>query len=203
MAVNSFTENAMMKKLLTMSVLAGVLSVAVVADANAWTRSRSVSGWRGTASVNASGSCANGTCSRQITRTGPYGNSVSRQGAVSCGGGVCTGSRTTTGPNGNSVTREGTVSRWGAGGAPYYYGPGAAGAAAAGLAVGTAVGAAAAAPAYVAPAAAYPPAPVVYAARPIVYGPRAYYYVPWYPCTMGLSSRPTSLLLALTPRREA
>ncbi|TCU79012.1 hypothetical protein EDE08_101795 [Bradyrhizobium sp. R2.2-H] len=177
MAVNSFTENAMMKKLLTMSALAGVLSVAVVADANAWTRSRSVSGWRGTASVNASGSCANGTCSRQITRTGPHGNSVSRQGTVTCSGGVCTGSRTTTGPNGNSVTREVTAARWGSAGAPRYYGPGVA---AAGFAVGSAVGAAAVAPAYAAPAVVYPPAPVVYAARPVVYGPRPYYYVPWY-----------------------
>lgn len=166
----------MMKKLLTMSALAGVLSVAVIADANAWTRSRSVSGWRGTASVNASGSCANGTCSRQITRTGPYGNSVSRQGSASCSGGTCTGSRTTTGPNGYSVTREGTISRSGAGGPPYYYGPGAA---AAGFAVGSAVGAATASTAYAAPATVYPPGSVVYVARPVVYGPRAY-YAPWY-----------------------
>jgi uncharacterized low-complexity protein len=100
-----------MKKLLTMSALAAVLSIAVVADANAWTRSRSVTGWRGTASLSASGSCANGTCSRQITRTGPYGNSMSRQGSVTCGGGTCTGSRTTTGPNGYTVTRQGSVTR--------------------------------------------------------------------------------------------
>lgn len=180
MVANVLMENDTMKKFLTISALASLLSVAIVADANAWSRSRSASGWRGTASVNASGSCAGGACSRQVTRTGPYGNSVSRQGSVSCGGGTCTGSRTTTGPNGNSVTREGTASRWGAGAPPYYHGAAVAGAAAAGVAVGTAVGVAAASPAYVAPAAVYSPAPVVYAAPPVIHRPRAYYYAPRY-----------------------
>nr|WP_248310883.1 hypothetical protein [Bosea vaviloviae] len=81
-------------------------------DASAWSRSGSASGWRGTASVGASGSCAGGSCSRSISRTGPYGYSTSRQGSASCAGGTCSGSRTTTGPAGNTATRQGTVSRY-------------------------------------------------------------------------------------------
>lgn len=67
--------------------------------------------WRGPASVNASGSCAGGTCSRSVTRTGPYGNSVNRTGSATCGGGTCSGTRTTTGPYGRSFTRSGSISR--------------------------------------------------------------------------------------------
>lgn len=100
-----------MTKLLTLAALAAALSIGTAVDANAWTRNGWVHGWRGTASVHASGGCANGTCSRQITRTGPDGNSFNRQGSVSCGGGSCTGTRPTTGPRGNTVTRQGTVSR--------------------------------------------------------------------------------------------
>ena len=100
-----------MMKLLTLSAFAGVLSFAVAADANAWTRNGSVTGPRGTTTFNGSGSCADGACSRQITRTGPNGNSISRQGSVSCGNGTCTGERTTTGPYGNSIVRQGSVSR--------------------------------------------------------------------------------------------
>lgn len=100
-----------MTKFMTMSALAAVLSMAAAVDANAWTRNGSVTGWRGTATVDASGSCANGTCSRQITRTGPYGYNMSREGSVTCFDGTCTGNRTTTGPRGNTVTRQGSVSR--------------------------------------------------------------------------------------------
>lgn len=100
-----------MKKLMTMSALAAVLSMAAVADANAWSRNGTITSWRGTATVSGSGACEDGTCSRQITRTGPYGNSMSREGSVTCAGGTCSGSRTTTGPRGNTVIREGTVSR--------------------------------------------------------------------------------------------
>jgi len=72
-----------MKKLFLMSAVIGSLSVAAVADANAWTRSATSTGPRGTSSLQASGSCANGTCSRSATRTGPAGNSYSRQGSIS------------------------------------------------------------------------------------------------------------------------
>lgn len=141
-----------MKKLLTMAALAGSLSVATMAEANAWTRSGTV--------------------------TGPNGNSVTRSGSGGCAGGVCTGTRTTTGPRGNSVTRSGVATRGYVG--PYYRGY-RYGGVAAGAAVGAAVGAAAATSVYVAPAPAYVAAPVVYAPRAYYYpgyyyGPRPYYY---------------------------
>jgi len=100
-----------MRQLVTMSALMAALSIGAAADANAWTRSGSVTGWRGTATVHASGGCAYGACSRQITRSGPYGYSVSRQGSVACASGACVGSRTTTGPYGNTVVRYGTFYR--------------------------------------------------------------------------------------------
>jgi hypothetical protein len=107
----AFEEIATMKSLMTLSAVAAVVFFAAAQDANAWTRNGSATGWRGTATVNAAGSCAGGTCSRSVTRTGPYGNSMSRQGSVSCANGACTGSRTTTGPRGNTVYRQGSVSR--------------------------------------------------------------------------------------------
>jgi uncharacterized low-complexity protein len=75
-------ETATMKKAILMSMLAGALSIAAAADASAWTRSATSTGPRGTSSLQASGSCANGTCSRSATRTGPAGNTYTRQGSV-------------------------------------------------------------------------------------------------------------------------
>jgi uncharacterized low-complexity protein len=73
-----------MKKLFLMSAVIGALSVAAVADANAWTRSATSTGPRGgTSSLSASGSCANGTCNRSATRTGPAGNTFTRQSTIS------------------------------------------------------------------------------------------------------------------------
>jgi uncharacterized low-complexity protein len=71
-----------MKKLFVMSALAGALSVGAAADASAWTRSGTSTGPRGTSSFQATGSCANGSCSRTATRTGPAGNSYTRQSTV-------------------------------------------------------------------------------------------------------------------------
>lgn len=100
-----------MKSILTASSLAVVLSFMVAADANAWSRSKTVTGPRGTATVNASGACVAGVCSRQVTRTGPYGNSVTRQGIAHCSGGVCTTSSVATGPRGRTVYRSGVIYR--------------------------------------------------------------------------------------------
>jgi len=72
-----------MKKLFLTSALIGALTVTAVADANAWTRSGSATGPRGTSSVSVTGSCANGTCTRSATRTGPAGNTVTRQSTIS------------------------------------------------------------------------------------------------------------------------
>ena len=72
-----------MKKLFLMSAVISALSVAAVADANAWTRSATSTGPRGTSSLQATGSCANGSCTRNATRTGPAGNTYSRTGTIS------------------------------------------------------------------------------------------------------------------------
>ncbi len=72
-----------MKKLFLTSAMIGALSLAAAADANAWTRNVSSTGPRGTSSATVTGSCANGSCSRNATRTGPAGNTYTRTGTVS------------------------------------------------------------------------------------------------------------------------
>jgi len=72
-----------MKKLVLTSAVIGALSIAAVADANAWTRTGSTTGPRGTSSFNVTGSCANGSCTRSATRTGPAGNTFTRQSTIS------------------------------------------------------------------------------------------------------------------------
>jgi uncharacterized low-complexity protein len=72
-----------MKNLFLASALIGALSVAAAADANAWTRTVSATGPRGTSSAQITGSCANGSCTRSATRTGPAGNTYSRTGTIS------------------------------------------------------------------------------------------------------------------------
>jgi hypothetical protein len=98
-----------MKKLIGLSLIAATLTVSMAANANAWTRDGYAWGPRGMSSVHASGTCNGQTCSRSVTRTGPYGASASRSGSASCAGGICSGSRTTTGPRGTSVTRSATI----------------------------------------------------------------------------------------------
>lgn len=82
------------------TLLAGV----PLADAVAWTR-------HGSSSVDASGSCADRSCSRSVTRTGPAGRTSTHQGEAGCADGSCSGSSTTTGPRGATRTRSGSVSR--------------------------------------------------------------------------------------------
>lgn len=72
-----------MTKLFLTSLVIGTLSVAAAADANAWTRSATATGPRGTAHVTATGSCAYGSCTRSVTRTGPAGNTYTRTGTIS------------------------------------------------------------------------------------------------------------------------
>ncbi|RTE89853.1 MULTISPECIES: hypothetical protein [Bradyrhizobium] len=72
-----------MTKLFLTSLVIGTLSVAAAADANAWTRSATATGPRGTSHVTATGSCAYGSCTRSVTRTGPAGNSYTRTGTIS------------------------------------------------------------------------------------------------------------------------
>ena len=72
-----------MNKFFLTSLVIGALSVAAAADANAWTRSAAASGPRGTSTVTATGSCTNGSCSRNVTSTGPAGNTYTRTGTIS------------------------------------------------------------------------------------------------------------------------
>lgn len=101
-----------MFKTVSASVFSALLLLAATSPANAFSRQGTVSGPYGSANVHAQGSCAGGTCSRSITRTGPQGATTSRSGAVSCADGRCTGSRTTTGPNGGAVSRSGSLARY-------------------------------------------------------------------------------------------
>jgi uncharacterized low-complexity protein len=71
-----------MKNLLLTTAMIGAFSIAAAADASAWTRSATSTGPRGTSTVQATGSCANGSCSRNVTRTGPAGNTYTRTGTV-------------------------------------------------------------------------------------------------------------------------
>jgi hypothetical protein len=84
-----------MNKLFAFSALAAIFAASAAADANAWSRSGSFTGPRGTSSVHAQGSCSGGTCNRTITRTGPYGGSVTHSGSTSCANGSCTHSGST------------------------------------------------------------------------------------------------------------
>lgn len=102
----------MMTKTFSFAFMTGVFALALVADANAFSRNGSVTGPYGrTGSVSASGGCSDGMCSRTVKRTGPYGGSVSRSGSASCSSGACSGTRTTTGPNGGVIVRNGSISR--------------------------------------------------------------------------------------------
>ncbi|WP_454633147.1 hypothetical protein [Bradyrhizobium cenepequi] len=72
-----------MKKLLVMSSLAGLLSIATVAEASAWTRYGTYYGPHGVSTVRVSGGCGYRTCSRIAVRTGPAGNTYVRRTTVS------------------------------------------------------------------------------------------------------------------------
>ncbi|WP_368911316.1 hypothetical protein [Taklimakanibacter deserti] len=99
-----------MLKLFAVTAAVVTLSMAA-ADANAWTREGSATGPRGTYTVQGSGSCYAGVCTRQVTRTGPNGQSWTTQGAMRCAHGVCRGRSVTTGPYGRSFRRWGWVAR--------------------------------------------------------------------------------------------
>lgn len=99
-----------MKPVLISVALATLVSLGAGSQADAWTRSGSVTTARGTYTGSVSGGCAGGTCSRAASVTGPNGKTVSRTGSVTRTGPHRYGyTRTTTGPNGNSVTRSGRV----------------------------------------------------------------------------------------------
>ena len=98
-----------MKNKVMAAVLGGAFAIVMAGDAFAWSRKSSVSGANGSASVDANAGCSGGTCSRNIQRTGPNGNSSSRSGSASCSGNSCSTSSSTTTRSGNSVSRSGGV----------------------------------------------------------------------------------------------
>ncbi|CAN5336445.1 hypothetical protein BH11PSE4_BH11PSE4_37310 [soil metagenome] len=100
-----------MIKFLAVSVVAGAVSLAAIADTSAASRSGSISGPRGTSTYAGSRSCSGGSCSSQGSVTGPYGNTISHQGSRSCANGVCSGSGTVTGPRGGAVYYNSSVTR--------------------------------------------------------------------------------------------
>jgi hypothetical protein len=59
--------------------------------------------------LNSSGSCEAGHCEHEITKTGPNGNSVSKEQSTSWGDGSATRDTTVTGPNGGEASRWVTV----------------------------------------------------------------------------------------------
>ncbi|WP_315797545.1 hypothetical protein [Bradyrhizobium sp. SZCCHNRI3043] len=100
-----------MKTSIATFLLVAVLSAAAAVDANAWTRSGSVAGPRGTTSFGGSGSCSGGACAWQGGGTGPAGRSWSRSGSASCSDGSCTRQGQGTGPRGNSYSYSRTFTR--------------------------------------------------------------------------------------------
>ncbi|WP_147178294.1 MULTISPECIES: hypothetical protein [Alphaproteobacteria] len=100
-----------MMKQIASGLIAAAFTVITVSEAHAWSRNRTVTGYRGTAQLSVSGSCVGYSCSRSVTRTGPYGNMASRNRSVVCdpASRSCASSSTTTGPNGGTIYREGGV----------------------------------------------------------------------------------------------
>ena len=95
-----------MKSMIATAALTGALAISMVTDAFAWERNASVTGPRGTKTLNAQGSCSGGSCSRSATATGAYGRTATRNGSGSCSGNSCSGSRATTLPSGRTIQRN-------------------------------------------------------------------------------------------------
>lgn len=100
-----------MRTIITSSALAAALAFGAIGAADAWERKSSFSGPRGTSTFDASGSCADRSCSRSATATGAQGRTATRSGGANCADGACAGNRTTTGPGGRTATRNSTITR--------------------------------------------------------------------------------------------
>lgn len=100
-----------MKTDLKTGALAIVLIAATFSQASAWERNTTFSGPRGSGSISGSGSCTSGSCTSSRTRTGVYGNTITRQGSRDCANGACSRTSTVTGPRGQNRTRQTTTSR--------------------------------------------------------------------------------------------
>lgn len=100
-----------MRVLITSAAMAAAIAFGAAQDAGAWERKTTFEGPRGSSSAHATGSCANRSCARDVSRTGAAGQTFTRSGQHSCDGGVCFGSRETIGPNGWTAIRESIVTR--------------------------------------------------------------------------------------------
>ena len=99
-----------MKHVSMVSLAAVSLIFAGIADANAFQRYGTVSSARGTGSYSGSAGCANGTCSRSMTRTGAQGRTMTNSGSVTkTGAGQYSYSGSATGPNGQTRNRSGSL----------------------------------------------------------------------------------------------
>jgi hypothetical protein len=101
-------------KALLIAATTATLSLAAVADANAWTRNSTTTGpYGGSVHSSGSGSCSGYNCSSSGTYTGRYGQTATRNSATACNPATqsCTRNSTVTGPNGGQVNRSSTISR--------------------------------------------------------------------------------------------
>lgn len=92
------------------TALAALISFAAVSEAEAWTRSGSFTGPRGSRDWGASRSCAGGSCSWNGGGSGPRG-AWSRSGSANCAGGVCNVGGQGSGPRGRSYEYSRSVAR--------------------------------------------------------------------------------------------
>lgn len=92
----------------SLAIALGVLALtATAADAQSWSRERSVTGhYGGSSTFSGGGSCSGGACSSSQSRTGPRGGTVGRSGSTTCSAGSCSGSATYTNRFGQSATRN-------------------------------------------------------------------------------------------------
>jgi hypothetical protein len=99
-----------MTKLMITAALAAVMFVGATSDASAWTRNSTTTTHRGTYTSQGSGSCANYSCSRSGTTTGPNGKQLTTSGSITkTAPGQYDYSRSATGPNGGTASSQGTI----------------------------------------------------------------------------------------------
>lgn len=89
--------------MLKIALAAILLSV----PAAAWDRHTETTGPNGrTVTTDASGTCAEGSCSRDAVKTGPNGKTVSTDGSITCANGACERDVVKTGPEGGVYSKE-------------------------------------------------------------------------------------------------
>lgn len=100
----------MMRHMILATAIATFAAV-TIGEAEARSRSGSITGPRGTTTYQAQRDCSGGTCTRSGSATGPAGLTRSWQGSRTCAGGTCTSNGSVTGPYGGTATYSGTSTR--------------------------------------------------------------------------------------------